>query len=340
MIILTNCLTQAADEGCLKVAVSLVKRIKRARPETTVIGYDRESPLCDVFLPINKLMLNARLWKLLREKRQSVLFVPFSANMRSTALRTLVVSCYARGQVLLLQSMYSPMGKLAKLFMKLSGAKLICLSRDSCVYYKEKIGEKARYFRTGVDTTRFAPVTAEEKAALREKYGLPKEKPIVLHVGHLKAGRNIGQFLKLDSRYHGLLVVSTHDPSQQDVRLRQALSQKENLTLIDTFLPDIQEIYQLADVYLFPVVERKGCIDAPLSAMEAAACGIPVVATPFRELKTLLDRDGFYEITDFAELTALLQRAIGEQKNPRQAILPYDWNYAVETLLEMEGKEN
>ncbi len=335
MIVLTNCLTQTADEGCLKVAVSLVKRIKEKAPETTIIGYERESKLCDVFLPLNKLMLSGKLMGLLRKKKQPVLFVPFSAKMRSTALRTLVVSLFARGRVQLLQSMYSPMGTLAKLLIKLSGASLLCLSEDSYQYYGEKLGKQAVYLRTGVDTEKFSPVTTAQKAALRKKYGLPNDKPIVLHVGHLKEARNIGWFLNLDAQYHGLLVVSTHNPDQQDEKLRQALLAKENLTLIDAYLPDIQEIYQLADVYLFPVVEVKGCIDAPLSAMESAACSLPVVATPFRELKTLLKQEGFYEIRDFASdsLHTLLQTAISEQRDPRPAILPYDWNYAVETLL-------
>ncbi len=340
MIVLTNCLTQRADEGCLKVAVSLVKRIKQQAPETTVIGYDRESPLCDEFLPLNKLMLSLRLRRLLRKEKQPVLFLPFSARMFSTSLRTLMVSIYARGQVQLVQSMYAPMGWLSRLLIKLSRAKLICLSRDSYRHYSEKLGKQTVYLKTGVDTEKFTPVSREEKLLLRKKYKLPQEKPVVLHVGHMQAGRNIGQFLNLDSRFHGLLVVSTHAPGQQNEALRQALSQKENLTLIDTFLPEIQEIYQLADVYLFPVVSENNCIDAPLSAIEAAACGIPVVATPFRELKVLLKQEGFYEITAFEKLSELLQKAIEEKKDPRPAILPYDWSGAVNVLLQnKEGRK-
>ncbi len=338
MIVLTNCLTQRADEGCLKVAVSLVKRLKQQAPETTVIGYDRESPLCDVFLPLNKLMLSLRLRKLL--KKEPVLFAPFSAKMRSTALRTLIVSCLARGKVLLLQSMYSPMNRMAKLLMKLSGATMVCLSEDSYRYYREKLGKRVMYLKTGVDTEKFTPVSREEKLQLRKKYKLPQEKPVVLHVGHLKESRNVDKLLNLPQEYHGVLVASTHAPGQQNRMLRQALLQKENLTLIDTFLPDIQEIYQLSDVYLFPVVEVKGCIDAPLSAMEAAACGIPVVATPFRELKVLLKQEGFYEITAFEKLPELLQAAIEEKKNPRPAVLPYDWSGAVTALLQSkEGRK-
>ncbi len=337
MIILSNCLTQTADEGCLKVAVSLVKRIKEKDPQTVVIGYDRQSPLCDIYLPLNKLMLSGKLIRLLRQKKEPVVFVPFSAKMRSTALRTLIISLFARKQVLLVQAMYSDMGKLAKLLMRLSNAKMLCLSHCSYTYYKERLGNQAVYLKTGVDTRVFSPCPPEEKAALRQKYGIPADKPVVLHVGHLKKGRNIGQFAKLSEQYHGLLVVSTHRAEQQDEDLRQQLTGQKNLTLIDGFQSNMEEIYRLSDVYLFPVEEKKSCIDAPLSALEAAACGIPVVTTPFREMKMLIGCEGFYEITSFEEkaLNDLLQKALQEQKNPRAAVLTYDWHYAVEALEEL-----
>ena len=336
MLILSNCLTQTADEGCLKVAVSLVKRIKAKAPETTVIGYQRESPLSDVCLPINKWMLNKKLIGYLHQKKQPVLFIPFSAKMRSTALRTFVVSLFAKGPVLLMQSMHSEMDTLAKLLMKLSRAKILSLSQCSYAYYRQRLGNQAVYLKTGVDTQRFSPCTPQEKAALRRKFNLPEDKPIVLHVGHLKSGRNISQFLKLEEQFHGLIVVSTHRADQQEEALRQQLTARKNLTLLDTYQPNIEEIYRLADVYLFPVEEKKSCIDVPLSALEAAACGIPVVTTPFREMKTLLGSDGFYEIRSFEpdELNALLKTAIDEKKNPRPAALSYDWQNAVERLLE------
>lgn len=337
MIVLTNCLSQNADEGCLKVAVSLVNALKKQNPQTTVIGYERESECCDVFLPLNKLMLNRKLAGLLRKQKESVLFIPFSAKMRSTALRTFMISLFARKRVILLQSMFSPMGKLAKWLMKLSGAKLVCLSENSFQYYREHLGQQVCYLKAGVDTQRFAPGIQEEKRTLREKYGLPTDKVIVLHVGHLKAGRNIGQFQKLTEEFHGVLVISTHRPDQQDLALGEQLRQKENFTLVDGYQPNIQELYRLSDVYLFPVQHQKSCIDVPLSAMEAAACGIPVVTTAFGELETLLCQEGFYSIESFEPeaLNAVLHKAAEEGKSPREAVLAYDWHNAAAQLTEM-----
>lgn len=337
MIVLTNCLSGHADEGCLKVAVSLVNALKKQNPQTTVIGYERESELCDRYLKLNKLMLSFPLFRLLRKNKEPVLYIPFSARMYSTALRTAVVSLFTHRKVLLVMPMFAPMGKFSQLLMKLSGAKLICLSESSFTYYRQRLGEKVEYLKAGVDTQRFTPGTPGEKTALRKKYNLPTDKTLVLHVGHLKAGRNIVQFQKLKEEFHGVLVVSTHRPDQQDAALGEQLRQIKNLTLIDGYQPNIQELYRLSDVYLFPVQNQNNCIDIPLSAMEAAACGIPVVATAFGEMKTLLNKEGFYPIESFEPetLNAVLQKAAQEGKSPRESVLAYDWNNAAAQLTEM-----
>ena len=151
----------------------------------------------------------------------------------------------------------------------------------------------------------------------------------------MKPGRNVQQLLKLDDQWHGVLAVSTQTAAEQDLQLRRQLEEAKNLTLIDWYIPNIEELYQLADVYLFPVVQSYRCIDVPLSALEAAACGIPVVATPFGELKELLDQPGFYEITSFepAQLNQLMATAASEGINPRQSVLEYDWEITVQTAL-------
>lgn len=334
MIVLTNCLKKDADEGCLKIAVSLVKRLKAADPSVTVIGYERRSDLCDSFLELNKWMRSHALRKLLREKDQPVLFAPFSARMYSTAIRTWMLSRQNRGRVSLLMPMHAPMGFFSKLLMKLSKAKLICHAESSYRYYRERLGDQVICLKTGVDTEKFHPVQPEEKKRLREKYNIPTNKQVVLHVGHLKSCRNIQRMLELEPCFHGVAVVSTHTPDEQDRDLGQQL-QNAGITLIHTYLPEIQQIYQLADVYLFPVTAANGCIDIPLSAIEAAACGLPVVTTAFGEMQTLLQQEGFYELIgeDPVQLNSQLKKACLEGKNPREHILNYDWNRTVAGLL-------
>lgn len=335
MIILSNCLTRTEDEGSLKVANSMIKRVKKAAPETTVISYERQSPLSDRHLPINKLLLNGELIRLLRKKKEPVLYIPFPAGMLPTALRIFILSRFARWGLQAVLVMQGTMGKLPQWLIKASGARVLTVSRPTWEIYRKLIGDRAVYLKAGVDTERFRPVDDGRKAALREKYGLPVHKPIVLHVGHLNAGRNIGQLLHLDEKWNIVLVVSTLTAGEQDDGLRAQFMGKANVTLLDSFLPDIEEVYQLADVYLFPVAVAGHCIDVPLSALEAAACGIPVVTTDYGEMKELIGKDGFYPIQSFepAALDALLRRAAEEGINPRPGVLEYDWNMAVKHLL-------
>ncbi len=334
MIILTNCLTDTADEGGLKVATSLARRIKAADAAVTVVSCGTDAAGADQHIPANKLMLTPGLWRFLRKTGGDVLYIPAFARMLPTALRIAVLSLAVRGRLRTLLVMKSPISKLAKFLLKMSRAEVIALSEDAHAHYREVLGERAIRLKTGVDTSRFTPVDAGTKAALREKYGVPQDKTVVLHIGHLTAGRNLQQLLKLED-VHIVLVTSSFTLNVKDENLREELLGRDNVTLIETYLPQVEEICQLADVYFFPVVEACNCIDVPLSALEAAACGKPVVTTAYGEMRTLAGNPGFYLIDSFDAdaLNALIRRAAEEHVSPREAVLPYDWARAVEALL-------
>lgn len=335
MIVLSNGLTRVADEGALNIASSLIRRIKRAQPDTTVITYERQAEESDLHLPINKFLLNGKLIRLIREKREPVLYVPFPTRMRPAALRMFILSRFARWGLKTLLVMNGEMDRLSALLVRLSGSEVLAVSRQTYEGYREKIGAQAVYVKTGVDTTKFCPVTPAQKAALRTKYGIPEDRPVVLHVGHLREGRNIGCMPALPDSWQVLLVVSSYMADSRDAAFRQRFVEAPNVRLIEDYVPQIQELYQLADVYLFPVTESGNCIDVPLSALEAAACGIPVAATAYGELRELLDEPGFYavESPEPAALDVLLRRAAAERISPRQSVLDYDWQLTVSNLL-------
>lgn len=335
MIILTNCMTPKADEGALKVACSLIRRLKRSTCDTALWTYERPSEEADCHLKLGKLFLSFKLWRLLRKRKEKVLYAPFPTGMLPMALRVYVLSKMCRKNLTVLVSMQASPSKLGAWLLRRSKACVAVLSPEVRAYY-EQAGVPVVHLHTGVDTKRFQPVTAEEKQALRQKYGVPADRTVVLHVGHLKAGRNVGVFLNLPAEFHGVLVTSSFTAQQQDEALKEALMKQKNMTLIDTYQEHIEQWYQLADVYLFPVTEAGNCIDTPLSALEAAACGVPVVATAYGELQCLMEEKGFYKIENLEDgiLHPLLAQAAKEQKSPRQAVVPYDWDNAVRFLQE------
>lgn len=332
MIILSDCLTETADEGSLKVASSLAGRLKARYPDTTVISYGRRSPISDVHLKLNKLLLGPGLGSILRRKREPVLYIPFPAPVLPTALRIWILSRFARYGLRVLLAMQADTGPLAKLLLRGSGAEVVTLSRTACEYYRTLVGGRAMYLRTGVDTEHFSPADAAEKTRLREKYGVRPGKRVVLHVGHLKEERNIRQLLKVSAEYHVFLVVSTL--TEREEPLRRELEARPDTTIIDTYVPDIREIYRMADVYFFPVRQACSCIDVPLSALEAAACNVPVVTTAYGELRELAGKPGFWFVDSFEpdSLNRLLNRAAADGADVRSGVLDYDWNYAVDVL--------
>lgn len=334
MMILSNSLTRTADEGALNIASSLIRRIRKAAPDTLVITYERQAPESDLHLPLNKFLLNGELIRLIREKKEPVLYVPFPTRMLPMALRIFILSRFARWGLQSLLVMNGEMDPLSKILLKLSRGQILTVSQQSYAQFANVIGSRAVYLKTGVDTKKFVPVEEARKRTLREKYGIPLDKKVVLHVGHLKAGRNVNCLLTLDESWHSILVASTHAPDSKDEALRQKFLEAPNATLLETYLPDVQEIYQLADVYLFPVVEAGNCIDVPLSALEAASCGIPVAATPYGELQELLGKPGFYEIESFEPdaLAAQLTQA-AEGISGREMVAEYDWEITVVNLL-------
>lgn len=337
MLILSNGLTYAADEGFLNVATNLVKRIKKADPDSLVISYERKANFSDYHLELNKLLLNSKLISLLRNNRSSFLYIPFPAPMLSTALRVFILSLFSKARVNALLVMRGEMNSLSKIFLKLSKANIIVLSEDSKKFYADFLAkESVKLIKAGVDCEKFVPVSDEKSAELKEKYGFVKNKKIVLHVGHMNEGRNIRQLLNISSEYQVLLVTSSTTNNEQDTKLKNELLSKENIKIIDDYVENINEIYQLSDVYFFPVIEEGHCIDLPLSCLEAAACGLPVVTTDYGAMKAFADKDGFFFINSFEDVNSIIDRALkSDCENMRDHVIDYDWNHAVKELTDI-----
>lgn len=335
MIIISDCLTGKIDEGCLKVANSLTKRMKKVNPSTTIVSYDRRPDYSDIHLSLNKLFLDKKLFSIIKKKNEPVLYIPFASNTTASCIRTFILSVFSGRRCNVLFVLRFPMNRLAKFMLKLSGAKVIALSQASFEFYKRVVGEKSIYLKTGIDTDKFVPVSFEQKNELRKKYCIPEGKKVLLHVGHLKGGRNIDKLVNVSNQYHIILVVSSVTEAEKDAGIRKQLETRGNVTIIDSYLENIQEVYQMADLYLFPVQEVENCIDIPLSVLEAASCNIPIVTTEYGELSAFKGNEGFLFIDDLSK--AALNNAIDLMAatvttSNREAVNEYDWKKSIDTL--------
>lgn len=332
MLILSNALTNVVDEGCVKVANSLVKRLKKSNENTFVVAFDRKSDLADEYMTVNKLLLNRRLISKVRKNKGDIIYIPFPAKSLSISLRIFILSLFAGKNFRVMLSMTAGIDSISKLLLKMSRARLVVFSKRSAELYSGIVGEKrVNYLKAGVDTEKFVPVSKERANELKEKYGFDVDKKLVLHVGHLNRGRNVQQLQKLSKDYQTLLITSTQTKNEQDAELKNELLSC-GVKIIDTYIPDIEQIYQMADVYFFPVVDEGRCIDVPLSCMEAAACNKPIVTTDFGEMREFVGKDGFYFINSFEpdSLQSKIEDALAmENSSTRLAVLDYDWKNAV-----------
>ncbi|MFL0194649.1 glycosyltransferase [Clostridium sp. WILCCON 0269] len=334
MIIISDCFTSKVDEGCLKVANSLAKKMKTKNKNTVIVSYDRRPNFSDKHLELNKLFLNRKLFSTINKSNSSVLYIPFASNTLGSVLRVLLLSFCSRKRVNVIFVLRTNMNEVSKLLLKMSGANVIALSNDSYSFYTGIVGKRTFYLKTGIDTEKFIPVDADRKMELKNKYGIPNRMKVVLHVGHLKGGRNVDKMLNIDEKYFVLLVVSSVTQKEKDATISNQLENRPNTRIIDAYIENIQEIYQLSDVYLFLVQAVKNCIDVPLSVLEAAACNIPIVTTAYGELNSFVGCEGFnfIELLDKRELNRQIDAAVGQKVDTRKTILPYDWQRSIEEL--------
>lgn len=330
MLILTNALSDTPDEGCLQVAANLI-------PELQARGAEVMS--CAHLTGIaGRLLLDRELLVSLRKRTDSVLYLPFPAKPIAAAARIFVLARCSGRPVNALLVMMGKMGPLSKFLLRSSGTHITVLSRQAQLRYSAFLPEnRVHRLKTGVNPERFVPVSPEQARALKGQFGFDPQRPLILHVGHLKAGRGLDNLMQIDSGYQVLLVTSTLTRAEQDAALRRRLLECGNIRIWDTYIPDMVPVYQMCDAYFFPVRESGNCIDVPLSCLEAAACGKPVITTAYGEMAEFMEKPGFYRLDaeNGETISRIIARALGDS-GAREAVLDYGWKQAAGALLEQE----
>lgn len=188
-------------------------------------------------------------------------------------------------------------------------------------------------FPLGIDTEKFAP--GPDPAALKEKYGFSPDKPLTVHVGHCSAGRGLEAFLALEGQR---LVVASglFEDAATAARLEQ-----DGVRILRGYLPHVEEIYQMADCYLFPTRSAEFVISIPLSAMEALSCGTPVVGRcGFAGLDSIQCAPGAVtRIDDPSQLNAILPEVMAKKRNHSLLACSHSWAEAAEHIMTIVKEE-
>ncbi len=200
--------------------------------------------------------------------------------MPRTALYTRLLRLRAPRARLVLSALQAPCAGGGRIGMPplLCADGVICFSRKTEALFEGRF--PTTVVSTGVDTNKFRPVDEQTQRALKRSHGFDPERRVILHVGQFTHGRNLEQLARAarvtDSQ---ALAVGggTIEPDAAIVAELEAAGVRVNTE----FIPHIEEVYQLADLYLFTVTDPSFAVEMPLSILEALACDLPLVTTDF-----------------------------------------------------------
>jgi len=195
-----------------------------------------------------------------------------------------------------------------RLFLNTIDKKLIKYFKPDFIYTQSskwnelfsQNGFSTTFIPNPVDLKKFKKLKIS-KLKLREKYGLPINKKLLLHVGHIKSNRNLEfidhvQNILKRKNIQLVIVVSTFFKIDNNIMYKL---KKNNCIVITRYLESIEEIYNACDYYIFPLGDMSksyypksyqeiGAIDMPLSILEAMACNLPVISTKIDAIEVLL----------------------------------------------------
>lgn len=179
-------------------------------------------------------------------------------------------------------------------------------------------GDKVRLLGNGVDLNRFGPATPGDRAEVRRELGFSGGDVVIGAVGRLVREKGyVELFEAFRSVAAGnpqakLVVVGGYDPEKADSLPGELVELAEHDGVV--FLGhrnDVERLYGAMDVYVL-ASHREGF---PRSAMEAAACGLPVVATDIRGCRQVVDHDRnglLVPVCDPAALCSALAKLVGQ----------------------------
>jgi len=292
--IYTKRLTQRLDEGMAKVAHEMISGLARHDEVLTLFSLgDVAEKENLVKITTNRAGLDWRLRARIRRFNPDViLYIPRGPVSPSSLFFGKVLKWYGgRADVVILAPQTNGLESvLSKKCAPLLKPDLILTTSGNDQRECSRLGLPARFVPLGVDVGTFIPATLDSKRELRRTYGLGEGDFVVLHVGHIREGRNLGALERLQVPGTQVLVAgSTFSPP--DAALAHQLEAR-GVRLLNRYFDHVAEMYQMSDLYVFPTVSKGACIGQPLSVLEAMACNLPVVSTRFGGLPDLFPSEG------------------------------------------------
>lgn len=217
--------------------------------------------------------------------------------------------------------------KLFKFLIPILKPDMILTQSSNATKTFQNLGCNVEFLPSGVNLNRFVPTNEINKKKLKKKFNFDEKKPLLLHVGSIRKIRNLESLIEIKKHIdiEILIVGSTSLPIEKN--LLDSLIEN-NLRIMTNYVESIEEIYSMADCYIFPVTINHGAIEIPLSIIEAMSCNLPILTTRFGGVPDIFnEKDGLFYIESNEEMVKCLKNVLKPnfQVNTRKHVLQYSW---------------
>ena len=264
---------------------------------------------------------------------EAIVYVPSPSSTVGSFLRSYVLRRHwprARiGMVALIPRRHKPG---VRSLLQGAAPDVIFVPSYASLLHVSDLSLRGELLSVGVDLATFRPSHGDEKAALRRARGIPGDAFVFLHVGHLSEKRNLRALSKLTVLPNSYVVVIGSTSTPEDAALRAHL-EAAGVRVIRELVP-VHEFYRLADAYVFPTIDSEGCVEIPLSVLEALASGLPVLARPFGGLRDVLSPgDDVRYFSSDEELVASAEALRRDSPPPVRDVLAFAWRAVAERIV-------
>ncbi|MCX6357370.1 MAG: glycosyltransferase family 4 protein [Candidatus Aureabacteria bacterium] len=181
--------------------------------------------------------------------------------------------------------------------------------------------ERVHLVPDGVDTTLFA--TGKSKKELREMFGLPAGRPIVVYVGLLTQYQGTDILLRVAARLKGassdpyFLIVGFPDVERYEQQARDmGISDRVRFTGRVAYREEVPLYLAASDVAVSPKISRS---EANLKLLDYMAAGLPTVVFDSRVNRDCLGEDGVYaDFGDEKSFAAKLGEVLNDTRGSRE----------------------
>lgn len=318
-------LTNRPREGTLVFLMHLARFLQRETELTAVHAEGEPDPgLHTARILSPKTILTRELFELLRSERfDAAVYVPRSGLTAFGLARGRILQTAAGAPVFVVGLQERPVGLAHRLVLLFGSPRRVLTPAAGARRALERAGVPCSFIMPGYDERAFRPVAPGARERLKAKYDLPRDRFILLHVGHVRESRNLEVFLRYrdwGTDVQPVIKAGDVDPSWAH-RLRMA-----GIIVIDEYIHDVHELYQAADCYLFPVNDPTGAVEFPLSVIEACACNLPVLSTRFGLLPEMIgEGNGFHYYDRVSEIAGRLAAAREGRADTAPKVRDYSW---------------